>query len=302
MQAIYNGHSRKSGIYQIINKINGKVYIGSAKEFKRRYTQHINSLKKGTHHNKHLQGAFNRDGSDSFEFHVLKVVEGEQADRLLVEQTHIDKLQDSWETCYNFKQQTVATTRSCFSKDPDATRVKKSEASIGMWKDPTYRKLQSEIQSIKTQEQWENIEHRESKIEGMKSFHLSEESVEHKQKIASRMRNRTVSSETRVKISKAVSKANKELWKNKTYREKVINGRKESWKKDEERKKKASEKMRKSFQKTYLVVAPDGTIVNITNMQKFCTEYDGKLIPHEMSKVARGTKKTYKGWTTYCQK
>lgn len=301
MKAIYNGHSNQGGIYQIVNKLDGKIYIGSAKKFSVRYYQHINSLKKGTHHNNHLQSAFNKDGSDVFEFHVLEVVEGEQADRLLVEQTYIDKHQDTWETCYNFKQQAVATSRSCFSKDPDTTRAKRSEASIEMWKDTAYRKLQSEIQSIKTQEQWENAEHRKSKIEGMRSFHLSEESIKHKQKISSRMSSRTVSEETKVKISKAVSRANKELWKNEEYRKKVIEGRKRSWSQDAKRKKKTSERMRESTQKTYLIVSPDGTLVNITNMQKFCSDYNGKLIPHEMSKVARGIKKMYKGWTTYCQ-
>lgn len=299
MQTFYNGHSNQGGIYQIINKLDGKVYVGSAKGFKQRYTQHINSLRKGTHHNKHLQGAFNRDGSDSFEFHVLEVVNGEQADRLLAEQKHLDSYQENWEVCYNFKQQTIASSRSCFSKDPETTRLKRSRASIEMWKDPTYRKMQSQIQSVKTKEQWDDEEQRQSKEEGMRRFHSSANSAEFKENASLRMKNRVVSDKTKAKISKSVSKANKELWKDKEYRKKVLTGRRLSWSQDTERKRRASEAMTSFAQKSYVIVSPDGVVVNITNMQKFCKEHNDKLIPNEMSKVARGVKKNYKGWTTY---
>lgn len=33
-------YSLKSGVYKITNKINGRIYIGSAKEFKQRCKQH----------------------------------------------------------------------------------------------------------------------------------------------------------------------------------------------------------------------------------------------------------------------
>ena len=36
MEYKYEGHSLKSGIYKITNKLNDRVYIGSAKEFKNR--------------------------------------------------------------------------------------------------------------------------------------------------------------------------------------------------------------------------------------------------------------------------
>ena len=139
MQTKYNGHSRKSGIYQIRNLNNEKVYIGSAKEFKRRFTQHLNSLNKGTHHNKHLQGAFNKHGSDAFVFEVLEVVEGEQSDRLLVEQRRLNSYEESWEACYNFDKKCVASSRSCFSKTPEETRKLISENCKRLWSDPVFK-------------------------------------------------------------------------------------------------------------------------------------------------------------------
>lgn len=54
----YEGNSRLSGIYEIVNRTNGKRYIGSAKEFKARWKHHASALKNNKHQNKHLQRAF----------------------------------------------------------------------------------------------------------------------------------------------------------------------------------------------------------------------------------------------------
>lgn len=62
-------------IYQILNKENNNRYIGSAKDFKRRKRTHLRLLRKGTHHSKHLQNAFNKYGEGSFEFLVLQELE-----------------------------------------------------------------------------------------------------------------------------------------------------------------------------------------------------------------------------------
>ena len=48
-----------SGIYAIVNEQNGKMYIGLSKHMDRRYREHVNLLRRGTHHNKHLQHAYN---------------------------------------------------------------------------------------------------------------------------------------------------------------------------------------------------------------------------------------------------
>lgn len=142
METQYNGHSGKSGIYQIRNINNGKVYIGSAKLFSRRCYEHLKSLQKGTHHNKHLQGAFNLEGTDAFIFEVLEVVEsGEQSDRLFVEQSRLDMFADRWEECYNFDKKSVASSRSCFSKTPEETRKLISENGKRLWSDPEFKEI-----------------------------------------------------------------------------------------------------------------------------------------------------------------
>lgn len=226
MQTNYKEHSNKSGVYQILNTTNGRVYIGSAKMFKTRYNHHIVSLCKGTHHNKYLQNDFNKCSKEAFIFEVLEVVEGEQSDRLLIEQSYIDVHYDNQDGCYNFKKETVASSRSCFSKDPKATKEKRSESAKKMWADEEYRKNQSESGRQTTTECWKSEDHRVKVAKSTKKFWSSDEGLEVKQRFAKRMAERIVSDETRKKISKAVSEANKLLWKDPAYRKKVLEGRK----------------------------------------------------------------------------
>jgi len=49
------------GIYQIRNTRNGKIYIGSTKNFDVRKKEHFNSLKNGKHHSLLLQRGFDRE-------------------------------------------------------------------------------------------------------------------------------------------------------------------------------------------------------------------------------------------------
>lgn len=75
----------KSGIYKILNTITEKFYIGSAVNFKARWTQHKSKLKLNVHPNKYLQSSWNLHGETAFEFIILeycdreKIPEREQA-------------------------------------------------------------------------------------------------------------------------------------------------------------------------------------------------------------------------------
>ena len=52
----------QSGIYQILNTVNGKFYIGSAVDFTLRWAQHKWEFKNNRHSNTHLQRAYNKYG------------------------------------------------------------------------------------------------------------------------------------------------------------------------------------------------------------------------------------------------
>lgn len=65
----------KAGIYQITNKVNGNCYIGSSVDLQRRRRQHFNHLSNGSHVNSYLQNAYEKYGSDSFEFEIIETIE-----------------------------------------------------------------------------------------------------------------------------------------------------------------------------------------------------------------------------------
>lgn len=50
-----------SGVYEIVNTTKGRRYIGSTKNFNKRFNDHKNKLKQNKHSNVHLQRAYNKD-------------------------------------------------------------------------------------------------------------------------------------------------------------------------------------------------------------------------------------------------
>lgn len=59
-------------VYQIRNLINNKIYIGSAKNHKKRHARHLRDLKLGEHHCIYLQRAYDKYGVDNFVFEILE--------------------------------------------------------------------------------------------------------------------------------------------------------------------------------------------------------------------------------------
>lgn len=83
----------KTGVYAIVNRRNGKRYVGSTgRSFRHRWSDHIKNLRRGTHHSRHLQSAWNNDGELTFEFIV--VLTCSPADCIQHEQSFID----AWKT------------------------------------------------------------------------------------------------------------------------------------------------------------------------------------------------------------
>lgn len=138
MEYIYNGQSLRAGVYKITNKINGRIYIGSAKEFKCRWRQHTSALKGQRHENRFLQADYNLCGPDAFRFEVLEVVEGTREQRWAREETYLAVHFGDFGKCYNLTKRAVSTPG--FSHNPEVTKKKRSESSKAMWADPEYRK------------------------------------------------------------------------------------------------------------------------------------------------------------------
>lgn len=67
------------GVYAIKCRVNGKVYVGSSSELRRRLREHLRVLDAGSHRNIHLQRAWkNEDGRCYFTFFVLEGVKNEE--------------------------------------------------------------------------------------------------------------------------------------------------------------------------------------------------------------------------------
>jgi hypothetical protein len=67
----------RAGIYQIICRINGKRYIGSASNLIKRCSKHRSDLRLGKHENGRLMNAYRKYGEDVFRFGVLEFVDGD---------------------------------------------------------------------------------------------------------------------------------------------------------------------------------------------------------------------------------
>ena len=66
------GIKQKKTIYQILNKVNNKIYIGSSEQFDIRIKTHFSKLRMGKHENKELQKDFNLYGEESFSYSIIE--------------------------------------------------------------------------------------------------------------------------------------------------------------------------------------------------------------------------------------
>lgn len=111
------------GVYQIANKLNGHIYIGSSINIWRRWGEHLTTLRSNTHNNSHLQNAWNKYEETAFEFSVLIFCDSENL--LLYEQMCLDSLKPE----YNIATNAFAPARGL--KRSDETKAKLREAHLG---------------------------------------------------------------------------------------------------------------------------------------------------------------------------
>lgn len=64
-----------SGVYGIFCSVNGRIYVGSALNIKRRWLEHKSTLNRKVSHSQYLQRAWNKYGAEAFIFIVLELVD-----------------------------------------------------------------------------------------------------------------------------------------------------------------------------------------------------------------------------------
>lgn len=88
---------KRSGIYEIRNKVNNNIYIGSAVSLFDRKNLHFSQLKRGIHHSIILQRAYNKYGKNNLVFKII-----EECDITILierEQYYIDTLNPLYNVC-----------------------------------------------------------------------------------------------------------------------------------------------------------------------------------------------------------
>lgn len=179
-------------IYVIINKVNGKRYIGSAINFKTRKVRHLSDLKNRKHHSRYLQNSYNKHGEENFEFKILEHVEDV---KLLIEteQKWLDSERPEFNVCK------VAGLNSHLGlKRSEETKKKISEALTGIKRsEETKKKISKSKKGVP--------------IDGgnMNKDKIGQPlSEEHKNKIALANSGRVLTDEHRNKISETLKKQN----------------------------------------------------------------------------------------------
>jgi group I intron endonuclease len=172
-----------TGVYLIQNKVNKKMYIGSASRvvanrsnsgFYMRWSLHISSLTKNKHHCQHLQRSWNKYGAENFEFSIMHKCPPEKA--IEMEQLYIDLLEPQYNSCktagspLGYKHSEESKNRMSLARKgitiSEYTRLRLSETRKGVSKTEEHKKKISESHKGKThtKETREKIAEKRSKF------------------------------------------------------------------------------------------------------------------------------------------
>lgn len=113
-------------VYSITNINNGKKYIGSTVDYKKRVRAHINGLKGSYHENRLLQEDFDTYGENSFKFEILHETSSED-DRYKMEESTIHRLR-TFEPDIGYNLSTDGRGKYLIS---DETRERMRQNSLG---------------------------------------------------------------------------------------------------------------------------------------------------------------------------
>lgn len=83
------------GIYRIVNRRNGKFYVGSTKNFTARKQGHLSDLRQGKHHSDYLQRAWDKESDKNiFEFQMFIYCSSQLL--LTIEQGCLDRMKPAY--------------------------------------------------------------------------------------------------------------------------------------------------------------------------------------------------------------
>ncbi len=111
LKQAYKNRTPEVGVFQIKNKVNGKIFLGSSPSLDKAFNRHLLGLKIGSHPNKELQKEWNQYGEESFIFEVIDRIKPNEdplynysEDLKTLEEMWLDKLEPYGEKGYNKKK------------------------------------------------------------------------------------------------------------------------------------------------------------------------------------------------------
>lgn len=136
------------GIYALLNLVNGMIYVGSAKDFYKRWCIHKCMLNGDYHDNSHLQRAWNKYGAINFMFIIIEVTNKlEEREQFWIDETK----------CYDrkigYNKRLLATNNSGL-KHSLSTKLKIAIKQTGKIASKETRQLQSKNSANRNKEKW----------------------------------------------------------------------------------------------------------------------------------------------------
>jgi len=113
MKRKYKQQTPAMGIYQVKNRVNGKIWVDIARDLHGQMNSCKFQLKHGIHANKELQADYARIGEEKFSFEVVDTLEQKKetgydpaADLKTLEEMWMDKLQPYGDKGYHKRKMT----------------------------------------------------------------------------------------------------------------------------------------------------------------------------------------------------
>ena len=125
---------KRAGIYSIVNTVNNKIYIGSAINLSRRFSEHLRELQRNAHYNDHLQKSWNKYGKESFSFNIEYFCNEE--DLIVIEQQYIDAYSKKivFDSMYNINPSATSNSGCKHTqKSLDKMRIQQSDQNNGFY-------------------------------------------------------------------------------------------------------------------------------------------------------------------------
>ena len=149
----------KSGIYKIVNKVDGKYYVGRTLDFKQRWNEHRVDLNSGKHNNDHLRYAWDKYKEENFEFVIIEYVLSDIELLTEIEQKYLDVAEKEQDICYNLNfdargpSRPSSLTRKKMSDSQkklwdNDRRKEKSKTSLKMWQSDKYKETHKKAMSV----------------------------------------------------------------------------------------------------------------------------------------------------------